>query len=174
MAARLLRALHGAEDGLLAGLLGALLLLSVTQISLRLFFGTGLEWAEPVERVGVLWLALLGALGATRTHRHIAIDALPRLLPPRWQRVAWALTQLATATICAMLAWYGWGMIELEREAPALFVPGIPSWWPMLAFPAGFALMALRFALAAFAQPPEPGAAFEAPASDAPARVDAA
>lgn len=163
MAARLLRGLHRAEDGLLAGLLGALLLLSVTQIALRLFFGTGLEWAEPVERVGVLWLALLGALGATRTHRHIAIDALPRLLPPRWHRASWALTQLATATICGMLAWYGWGMIAMEREAPAMFVPGIPSWWPMLAFPAGFGLMALRFAIAAFAEPPEAGAAFEVP-----------
>jgi TRAP-type C4-dicarboxylate transport system permease small subunit len=169
MPARLLRGLHRLEDGLLASLLGALLLLAVLQIALRLFFGTGLEWAEPVGRVGVLWLALLGALGATRTHRHIAIDALPRLLPPRWHRLAWAITQLATATVCALLAWYGWGMIGMEREAPALFVPGVPSWWPMLAFPAGFGLMSLRFAIAAFAEPPEAGAAFEAPVGvDAP------
>ena len=169
MPARLLRGLHRIEDALLASLLGGLLLLAVLQIALRLFFGTGLEWAEPVERVGVLWLALLGALGATRTHRHIAIDALPRLLPPRWHRASWAVTQLATATICGLLAWYGLGMIAMEREAPALFVPGIPSWWPMLAFPAGFGLMALRFAIAAFADPPEAGAAFEAPPGvDAP------
>jgi TRAP-type C4-dicarboxylate transport system permease small subunit len=99
----------------------------------------------------------MGALGATRERRHIAIDAIPRLLPPKLHRAAWALTQLATAAICAVLAWTGWGMLEMEREAPTLFVAGISSWIPMIVFPAGFALMALRFMVAAFGEPPEPG-----------------
>ena len=59
MTERLLRGLHRAEERLLAALLGVLLLLSVLQIALRIFFDTGLEWAEPVSRMGVLWLALL-------------------------------------------------------------------------------------------------------------------
>jgi TRAP-type C4-dicarboxylate transport system permease small subunit len=154
---QLLRGLHRAEDLLLGLLLAALLALGLAQIGLRLFFGTGIEWAEPVERMGVLWLALLGALGATRERRHIAIDALPRLLPPKLQRAAWALAQSGTAVICGVLAYTGWGMVELEREAPTLFVQGIASWVPMLVFPAGFALMSLRFAVAACAAPPEPG-----------------
>ncbi|MEO8160713.1 MAG: TRAP transporter small permease [Arenimonas sp.] len=154
---RLLQGLHRTEDLLLAALLAALLALALAQIGLRLFFGTGLEWAEPVERMGVLWLALMGALGATRERRHIAIDALPRLLPPALRRAAWALTQVATGTLCAVLAWTGWGMVAMEREAPSAFVPGIPSWWPMLVFPAGFALMALRFLISALGEAPEPG-----------------
>ena len=156
---RLLRALHLAEDGLLALLVLALLGLSLTQIGLRIFFHSGLEWAEPVSRVGVLWLALLGALGATRTRRHIAIDALPKILPPLGRRIAWAISQFATAVLCGALSWYGYGMVALERTAPAPFVADIPSWWPMLVIPFGFALMALRFAVAAFALPPEPGSA---------------
>jgi TRAP-type C4-dicarboxylate transport system permease small subunit len=154
---RLLRGLHRAEDLLLGLLLASLLALGLAQIGLRLFFATGLEWAEPVERMGVLWLALLGALGATRERRHISIDALPRLLPPKLHRAAWALTQLATAVLCGVLAWTGWGMVGMEREAPSLFVQGVSSWIPMLVFPAGFALMALRFVVAAFGEPPEPG-----------------
>ena len=102
MRARTLRALHWVEDFFLAGLLIVLLLLSLAQIALRLFFDTGLEWAEPVSRMGVLWLALFGALGAARSHRHIAIDALPRLLPPLWRRAAWALTHLVTAGLCGL------------------------------------------------------------------------
>src|SRR6478735_11490861 len=144
MPARLLQGLHSAEDLLLALLLGALLALALAQIGLRIFFGSGIEWAEPVEKMGVLWLALLGALGATRERRHIAIDAIPRLLPPKLHRAAWALTQLVTAVLCGMLAWYGWGMLEMEREAPTLFVAGVASWVPMVAFPIGFGLMALR------------------------------
>lgn len=158
MAGRLLRGLHRAEDLLLAALLGALLLLGVAQIGLRVFFDTGIEWAEPVSRSGVLWLALLGALGATRQHKHIAMDALPLLAPVRARRVMWVVSQLGAAVVCGLLAWYGWGMVDFEREAPSVFVAGIPSWWPMLVFPLGFALMALRFCAAAFASPPEPGA----------------
>lgn len=158
MLQRILRGLHRAEDILLACLLGGLLLLALVQIGLRIFLHSGLEWAEPVSRIGVLWLALLGALGATRTRRHIAIDALPRILPPRLHRASWILAQLAAAAVCALLAWYGWGMVELEQEMPSLFVPGIPSWWPMLAFPIAFALMSMRFVVSAFAGPPEPGA----------------
>jgi TRAP-type C4-dicarboxylate transport system permease small subunit len=152
---RLLRGLHRAEDWLLAALLGGLLVLSVVQIALRIFFDTGLEWAEPVSRMGVLWLALFGALGAARSHRHIAIDALPRLLPPAARRVAWVVAQLATAGVCGLLAWYGWGMLQMEREVPSVFVEGVASWWPMLAFPFGFGLLALRFVASAFAPPPD-------------------
>lgn len=157
--ARLLHALHRFEDLLLALLVLALLALSLTQIGLRVFFNTGLDWAEPVSRAGVLWLALFGALGAARAHRHIAIDALPKILPPLGRRIAWTISQLATAAISAALAWYGHEMVVLERSAPMQFVSGIPSWWPMLVIPFGFGLMALRFAIAAFTPPPEPGAA---------------
>lgn len=157
MARRLLQGLHRAEDHLLAALLGALLLLGVAQIVLRVFFDTGIEWAEPVSRSGVLWLALLGALGATRRHKHIAMDALPLLAPARVRRVMWVIAQSGAAIVCGLLAWYGWGMVGFEREAPSVFVADIPSWWPMLVFPLGFALMALRFVVAAFALPHEPG-----------------
>lgn len=156
MPGRWVRRLHQAEDVLLAALLASLLLLSLAQIGLRLFLDTGLGWAEPAGRAGVLWLALLGALGATRGHRHIAIDALPRVLPPPARRVAWAIAQAATAVVCAGMAWLGWGLVQLEREAPMPFIAGVPSWVPMLALPAGFGLMALRFALAAGVAPPEP------------------
>lgn len=154
MPGRWLQRLHRAEDALLAGLLCALLLLAVLQILLRLLVDGGLAWAEPVSRTGVLWLAMLGALGATRSHKHIAIDALPRLLPPVLKRAAWAITQLAASVLCGAMAWFAVGLIMLEREAPVPFVAGVPSWVPMLVLPAGFGLMALRFLLAATIPPP--------------------
>jgi TRAP-type C4-dicarboxylate transport system permease small subunit len=155
MAQRWLDRLHRAEDGLLAGLLGALLLLAVVQIALRLFFDSGLAWAEPVGRAGVLWLALLGALGATRTGKHIAIDALPRFLAPSLQRWAWRISQLAASAVSLGLGWLGAGMVMMERESPVPFVAGIPSWIPMMVVPLGFGLMGLRFLVAAWSAPPE-------------------
>lgn len=155
MLQRWLRGLHLAEDLLLASLLGTLLLVSVLQIALRLLFDSGMAWAEPVSRAGVLWLALLGALGATRAGKHIAIDALPRVLPPAARRAVWSLSQLAAAVVTLALAWLGAGMVGMEREAPIPFIAGIPSWIPMMVIPLGFGLMGLRFVIAAALPPPD-------------------
>lgn len=149
--------LHRAENALLAGMLLALLLLAVVQIGMRLFFETGLSWAESLSRMGVLWVALLGALGATRNRQHIMIDVFQRLSGPRTRRVLWTVTQFAAAVVAGLLAWFGAGLVGLERESPVPFVLGIPSWVPMLALPLGFGLMSLRFVFAALAGPPPPG-----------------
>ena len=154
---RWLDRLHRAENALLAAMLLALLLLAVVQIGMRLLFESGLSWAESLSRMGVLWVALLGALGATRQRHHIMIDVFQRLSGPRLRRALWGVTQLAAAVVAALLAYFGAGLVGLEREAPVPFVLGIPSWVPMLALPVGFGLMSLRFVVAAFAGPPLPG-----------------
>ena len=160
--ARWRRRLYAVEDALLALLLVLLLLLAVAQIGLRVFADTGFVWAEPVSRLMVMWLALLGALAATRERRHIAIDALPRLLPPRGRRVAWAVSQASAAAACGLLAWLAADLLLLEWEAPGLLPGGIPGWAGMLVMPPAFALMALRFLLAAV-EPPPPLEAAAAP-----------
>ncbi|HBK56647.1 MAG TPA: TRAP transporter small permease [Xanthomonadales bacterium] len=154
MIARLLRTLHRAEDALLAGLIGSLLLVAVGQIVLRVGFATGFAWIEPVARMGVLWLALLGALGASRQHRHIAIDALPQVLPESARRVAWRLAQLGAAVVAGALAWHAQRLVAMEHEAPVNFVTGVPSWIPMLILPIGFGLIAVRSLLAALGPAP--------------------
>lgn len=162
--ARFLRGLHKAEDIVLAALIGALLLIAVGQIVLRLGFSAGVVWIEPVARMGVLWLALLGALGAARQHRHIAIDALPLALPPRLRRIAWRITQLGASGVSGVLAWFAWQLLLLEREIAASFIPGLPSWVPMLVLPLGFGLMAVRLLLAGLQAPPMTAAAVPEPA----------
>lgn len=153
--ARWRRRLVALEDGLLALLLLGLLAVAVGQILLRVVADAGVSWAEPVSRLLVMWLAVLGALAATRERRHIAIDALPRLLPPRGRRAAWVVSQLTAAGICAVLAWLGADLIVLELEAPATLPGGLPSWVGMLVLPFGFGLMALRFVICAVLEPPE-------------------
>ncbi|MBS3896119.1 TRAP transporter small permease [Silanimonas sp.] len=154
--ARALRWLHRAEDLLLALALAALLLLALSQIVLRSLFDTGLPWGETVSRAGVLWLAMLGALGAARQQRHISIDALPRVVPEALRWPLHGLGQLGAAAICVWAAWMGFGLVLEERAFPLPFVPGVPSWVPMLVLPAGFGLLALRFTIAAFAPRPPP------------------
>lgn len=145
---QLLRGLHRLEDGLLALMLLALLALAVGQIGLRWFADTGWIDGETAQRTAVLWLALLGALGAARERRHLALDLFPRLLPELARRIVWAAAQLIAAGLCAAMAWYGWSLVELERELPAPLFAGLPSWAGMLIIPFGFTVLALRFVIA--------------------------
>jgi TRAP-type C4-dicarboxylate transport system permease small subunit len=148
------RRLHAAEDALLAALLLALVLLSAGQILARWLLDSGWIHAEPLSRTMVVWLAMMGALAATRTGKHLAIDALPRALPATARRWAWTLTELFAAAICVLLAWFGLSLVELERSDAVMLFGSIPVWWSMLVLPIGFGLMALRFALSALAGPP--------------------
>lgn len=154
--------LHAAEDALLALLLLALVLLGSGQILARWWFDSGWVHGEALARSLVVWLAMLGALAATRSGKHLAIDALPRMLPVSWRRIAFALTETFAAAVCLALAWYGWNLVALEREDGRLLIGQVPVWWSMLVLPAGFGLMGLRFLASALGGPP-PDAATEPP-----------
>ena len=61
----LLHKIHCIEDSILALLLFGMIVLSTSQIFLRNIFDSGIIWADPLLRVMVLWIGLLGALAAT-------------------------------------------------------------------------------------------------------------
>ncbi|MFT6012233.1 MAG: TRAP-type C4-dicarboxylate transport system permease small subunit, partial [Candidatus Azotimanducaceae bacterium] len=78
---KLFRYLHRLEDSLLVFSLLAMLLIALGQIVLRNGFDSGVLWAESFARILVLWVAMLGAMVATRENNHISIDAVSRYLP---------------------------------------------------------------------------------------------
>jgi len=111
--------LHRVENGLLALLLAATMLLACTLIAQRLLFDSGWLGGEAATRTLVLWLAMFGAMAATRDHRHLAIDVLPNLVGPGLRQAMYVLTQLFAALVCAALAWFAWTLVQMEREAPS-------------------------------------------------------
>lgn len=153
-----IRALRLVEDAILALLLTAMIGLSATQILLRNLLETGLPWADSLLRLLVLWLALAGALAATRENRHIRIDLLSRFLSGAMNRATERLASVFTAAICALLAWHGGRLVWFEYQDGTTLGAGIPAWVAQIVIPLGFGLMALRFALLAIkptdAQPP--------------------
>ena len=137
--------LHRIENGLLALLLAATMLLACTLIAQRLLFDSGWLGGEAATRTLVLWLAMFGAMAATRDHRHLAIDVLPNLVGPRLRQAMYVLTQLFAALVCGALAWFAWSLLQMEREAPSELFGFVQSWHGMVILPLGFGLMALRF-----------------------------
>lgn len=146
---RCINGLHRLEDALLVILLTGLIFLSVGQIVLRNFFSTSWLWVDPLLRVMVLWLGLLGALAAIRAGKPIAIDLLTKLLPAVWQAVVVILGQLFAAVVSSMIAYHGVGFLMLEYEDASLGVLDMPMWVLQSIIPITFFCLSLRFLIQA-------------------------
>ena len=149
-----LRLLHRLEDGLIALLLVALIVLAAVQIVARLVFHAGWPWLDPLSRVLVVWTALFGALAAVREDRHISLDVASFLLHGALRHHARTLTLLLAAGVSAALAWYGWRLVQLDHESGSMIFGNVPAWQAELALPLVFGLMSLRFVLRALVARP--------------------
>lgn len=154
LAARLLGALNVAETSLLVLAVLVLVGLSFAQIVARTLFDGGWAWVDPLTRALVLWTAMLGALVAARDDRHINLDAFSRLLRGTARRVARIATLSFAAAVSGSLAWYGWRLVQLDREAGTLAFGGVMGWQVQLILPLGFGLLAARLLLRALVAPP--------------------
>ncbi|ASP38291.1 C4-dicarboxylate ABC transporter permease [Bacterioplanes sanyensis] len=143
----LLRWLHRLEDGLLIALLLAMVLLAGVDILARTLFGGGIGWIPPLLRVMVLWLGLLGALLATRSREHIAIDLINRLGGAGLKRACAIVTSAFAGVVCGVIAWHSQEFVKLAYEYGDQAFSQLPAWPMQLIIPVSFALMALRFAL---------------------------
>jgi TRAP-type C4-dicarboxylate transport system permease small subunit len=145
-----LRWLHNVEDGLLGLVLFTMVALASSQVIMRNLFDSGFAWGDPLLRLLVLWLGLMGAMVATRLDRHITVDALLRVLTPALQRIARILTKLATAMVCALLAWHSARLVAIDYEFQTLAIGSVPAWVGDLILPIAFSVMTLRLVIQAF------------------------
>lgn len=150
---RVAKRLRRLEDLLLSLLLTAMILLAGGQILLRNLWDQSLAWGDPGLRLLVLWLTLLGAMVASRDHRHIRIDLLSRYLPAHVRAHVQRLTDAFTALVCTLLAWHAARFVLFEYEAGSRFLESLPIWPFQLILPIGFAVIALRLLLGTLSQP---------------------
>ena len=139
--------LHRAEDGLLALLLTTMIVLAGTQILMRNLFDSGFVWIDPLLRVLVLWLGLIGATVATRHNKHIRIDLLSRYFSRNTHRLIQVMVGQVSAWTCLAIAWYGMDWIRLDYEDSVTSFAGIPAWSVEIIVPLAFALIGIRYFL---------------------------
>lgn len=139
--------LHRAEDGLLALLLTLMIVLAGTQILMRNLFDSGFVWIDPLLRVLVLWLGLVGATVATRHNKHIRIDLLSHYFKRNSLRLAETAICQVSAWTCLLIAWFGLDWIRLDYEGGVTSFAGIPAWAIEIIVPLSFALIGLRYLL---------------------------
>ncbi len=146
------RRLVALEKLLLTLLLSGMILLAATQILLRNGFSSGISWADPALRLSVLWIAMLGAMAASREGHHIHIDVLSRYLPDRAKSINRIITDSFSALICAVLAWHAGRLVYYEWQDGTMLFAGFPAWLGAVILPVGFAVMSSRFVLSVLLQ----------------------
>lgn len=138
-----------AENIALVTFLSALVLLAVGQIVLREVFNTGFAWADELVKLIVMWLALVGAIAAARENRHIRIDLVSHLLPPKAVVGIRLVVDLFAAAVSAVIAWSTWRYLQLEIEFEETVLIDTPAWIAHLIIPLAFALISYRFVVGA-------------------------
>ena len=141
------KAVHRVENTLLVVLLSTMIVLASLQIVLRNFFDFGLVWADPLLRVMVLWLGLIGATVASRGNKHIKIDLLTRYFRRTSNLLIQAVVSMFTAVVCTIIAWHGAHWIRLEYLDGMIGLSGIPAWMFEIIIPITFALIGIRYFL---------------------------
>lgn len=135
------------EDALLVITLGGMIVLAAVQIALRNAFDSGLVWADPLLRLMVLWVGLLGAMAASRSQKHIAIDVITRALSGRSKAWVQLGTSLFTATVSGIIAFYAIRLVVEDFKSRMTIFVGVPAWAGEVIIPLAFAVICLRYLL---------------------------
>lgn len=142
------RLLLQSETLLLMALFLSLIVITVVQIVMRNFFASGIIWAESYVRFSVLWIAMLGAMVASRDGQHLNIDVLVNKLPANWRRLARRLTAFFTAIVCSVIAWHSLAFVRQEYEFGGIAFGAVPNWLCEAIIPLAFSIIACRYLLA--------------------------
>ena len=135
------------EDVILVSILTGMILLASSQIFLRNFFDVGFIWTDELLRLLVLWIALAGAVAASRSDKQINIAVLDRYLPAKMVTVSKVVVHMFTAVICGIVTVVGVQFVKTSREYGDVLLGQVPAWWLQLALPVGFALLTWRYAV---------------------------
>lgn len=133
------------EEGFIALLFAAMVLVTFTQVVLRYAFGTGLLWAVELTSYLFGWLVLFGASYVLKKRGHIGVDVLVKLLPPRMGR----LVELLAVALCLFYA--GIMVVGGYRYVASMYVIGIEAedmaiqrWILLSIIPIGLAMLFIR------------------------------
>jgi len=148
----LLRAINAILDRasvIIASTIVAIMVTALTASAATRFISrTGYDWLIELPPARVPWLVfpLLGPL--LRSGRHIQVDLLPTFLAPRWKIYLKIFCYTVTLIGAVIFLLAGTEAVELfQRLGQVMELEiAIPIWWMYLAFPVGFAMLAL-FAL---------------------------
>ncbi len=135
--------------GILPGVIvGAIALAIGADVVLRDAGYGGIYGMTEIIEYAILVLAMAGVGHVTRLGRHVTVDIVPDMLPPRW---AWRVTLFAQgiATVVSLIfLWFAAGAtLDVWRSGTFLYKSfTLPEWLPLALIPTGFLFVAIECA----------------------------
>jgi len=136
-----------AEDLVASFALLVMVVLPLAEIVWRKAFGRGIPASGPIVQHLTLWVGFLGAAIAARDGKLLALATGTFIPQGIWRRSADVLAAAFGACAATLLAWGGWQMASIERDAGTTIGAGIPTWIAQVVLPVTFIVIALRVVL---------------------------
>src|SRR5262245_33714657 len=121
-----------------------MVVLPLAEIVSRRAFSRGIPGSGPIVQHLTLWVGFLGAAIASRDGKLLALATGTFIPAGMWRRAADLFAAAFGACAAVMLAWGGWQMAMIEREAGTTIGADIQAWVAQLVLPVSFALIAAR------------------------------
>src|SRR5207248_4246498 len=121
-----------------------MVVLPLAEIVFRRAFSRGIPGSGPIVQHLTLWVGFLGAAIASRDGKLLALATGTFIPRGVWRRAADIFAAAFGACASVVLAWGGWQMTMIEREAGTNIGAGIQAWVAQLVLPVAFALIAIR------------------------------
>jgi TRAP-type C4-dicarboxylate transport system permease small subunit len=136
--------LGSVERALMAASMGALCLLTMTNVLVRYFTDISFAFTEEISIVLMVIMTLVGASHAFTTRHHIAILYFAEHIPAL-RRIAARFATLCSLLMFGLLTFYSarmaWDDYDFEVTTPSL---GVPQWWYTICLPILSALIVVR------------------------------
>jgi TRAP-type C4-dicarboxylate transport system permease small subunit len=132
----------GKLEEIVAGIFLVLMTLcTVGNVIARYMFNSPIAWAEEFARYAFVWVVFLGAVACTKQKRHIIIDAVVAILPPRLRGGVLVVADLLIVGLMVTLVRYGWVLTVMSTEPTSMME--IPQYLIYVAVPLSAALVIL-------------------------------
>jgi C4-dicarboxylate transporter, DctQ subunit len=139
------------ENTFLAICFGAMVGIIFLQFILQALFHIPVPWAGEAALNLMIWLTCFGASAAARNRRHISLELLARVLPPKHKMRVASAAYAISALFCLAAAWMGTHFtIDSYNFGSTSLVMRIPMWIIYSALPVAAIMLAVRFALLLF------------------------
>ncbi|MBX7148191.1 TRAP transporter small permease [bacterium] len=133
------------EASLLNIILITMLAFASTQVILRNFFDTGIEWGDVFARHLVLVLCFFGATISTKEDKHIRIDALLKVISKRWLPLVEFFVSVFCIIVSFLLTLAARKFMMDERMADTVLFGKVKTWYFLTVMPIGFSIITFRF-----------------------------
>jgi C4-dicarboxylate transporter DctQ subunit len=139
------RALSWLETIFIGAALAFASALLFVNVILRYVLLSPIVGAEELCLYLLVWIVFIGSSVAVRTRGHVAIDLLPRALPPPYRKLLAVLVGALVLTFLAVFFYFSLAhTLSVAASGQVTPIMQAPMWLTYLAMPVGSALMFLR------------------------------